>query len=381
MINTSCIKTKDETTSQHLNDINMQENNSIPLLELDTLNMSSIHFNSDTRAPSDASESLHKDIDGISPPKSPVFSRTFLKASNSVKKFVRSHKAVCNSSSSDMKTRHGIEKGSSKCNHKLELSTTHHVETTFLPDGKKLKQSRLAFYPIKSNEKMVLSSSPLDKHKPISILHNVEQNSIDDVSVVNTAVTSENCATNNSEIFEDVIEISPTQRNIASKVKRHLRLERKLPVKHMINISSSKNKCHNPGPNAVPKMIDNIDFGLCPLPKYTSAQMTDDKFLMNTAVTTLKDKVDMSYLSPKMHNRADIKIEKSIEARKKDQSLTNKAQNVQNINYFAYEDETFYLPAEQAANRNDVDNFNLDTHFDTENKPPEKKILLDKFNM
>lgn len=57
------MKTKDKALSQHLNNANVQESNSILLLELDTLNISPIKFNSD--------ESLHKNTEKNNPPKSP----------------------------------------------------------------------------------------------------------------------------------------------------------------------------------------------------------------------------------------------------------------------------------------------------------------------
>ncbi|XP_071574115.1 uncharacterized protein [Temnothorax nylanderi] len=104
--------------------------------------------------------------------------------------------------------------------------------------------------------------------------------------------------------------------------------------------------------------------------------MEDDKSLMNTAViNTLKDNINISCLSPiKVHNKTDIQIKKTIKAQKENELLINKVKKdklIKNINDFACEDETFYLPAEQAANiNNDMDNFNLD---DTENKPPKKK--------
>ncbi|XP_077271925.1 LOW QUALITY PROTEIN: uncharacterized protein LOC143902683 [Temnothorax americanus] len=64
---------------------------------------------------------------------------------------------------------------------------------------------------------------------------------------------------------------------------------------------------------------------------------------------TLKDNVNINYLSPiKMHDKTDI------------------------------EDETFYLFAEQTANKNKKDNSSLDS---TENKPPKKKVIMDKFNV
>ncbi|XP_012537352.1 uncharacterized protein LOC105837271 isoform X2 [Monomorium pharaonis] len=365
-IDTACTKTKGEATFQHLNNAKVEESNCIPLMELDTLNINCINF--DTRIdPSNASEFLHKDInenDPVSPPESPVFSRALLKTgSNSIKK-LRSLKTVCNPTS-NMKTQHNIEKVPSKYNHKLELSTTHHVETTFLPNGKRLKQSRLTFCPVKSNEKMVASSN-IDKHKSTGTIHNVQQNFIPDIFTTNITVT-ENEA---SEISEDIIEISPTQKSpITSKVKRCLKFKRKIPTKRKI-ISPYKNKYLglSSGPSAVSELIDFKLYS-----KHTSIQMEDDKSSTNTAVDTLKDKINTSYLSPiKIHNETNVEIKKSIETQKEDQLLIkNKVQKLKNIN-FVYKDETFYLPVKQAANRNDMNNLNLN---DTENEPPEKKKL------
>lgn len=376
-VNTSC--TKNETIS-HLN-ANIEENNRTPLLELDTINISPVNFNSDTETSlSDANECLHKNTDEDNRAESPIFCKTFLKTgNNSAKKFVRSSKAIYNNSSSDMKTHHDIEKVSSKYNHKLEINTTHHVETTFLPSGKRLKQSRLAFCPVKSNEK-ISSSSYEDKHKTANISHNVERNFIGDISIANTASTTvieNHDASNISELSEDVIEISPTQRTITSKVRRCLKLKKKIPIKSHIK-KVSPNKCL--GPNTVSEIIEDIDFGLCPSPKHISTQIKDSKSLTNIAVNTLKDKVNTSYLSP-IKYKTDSQIKKCIEARKDDQLLINEVQKnkvfIRSTSDLVCKDETFYLPAEQAANRSNIDNFNLD---DTENKSPEKKIL-DKFNV
>lgn len=60
-------------------------------------------------------------------------------------------------------------------------------------------------------------------------------------------------ATNNtSETSEDVIQVTPTQRSVASKVKQCLKLKRKIPVKR-------------------------LDFGLCSSP-HTSMQMDNFNF-------------------------------------------------------------------------------------------------------
>ncbi|XP_071577526.1 uncharacterized protein [Temnothorax nylanderi] len=155
----------------------------------------------------------------------------------------------------------------------------------------------------------MLDSRPLRKRSRLA-LYPVKNATV----IENSATTLVN---NISEISEDeVIEASPTQRSVASKLRQFLELKRKIPK-----------KC--------------IDFRLCPSPKHTSTQMEN--------INTLKDKINISYLSPiKMHNKTDIK------------------------------DKTFYLPAEQTANKNEMDNFNLD---DIENKPHKKKMLLDKFNV
>ncbi|XP_071576476.1 uncharacterized protein [Temnothorax nylanderi] len=177
--------------SQYLN-ANVQESNSIPLLELDTLDMeldtSPINFNSDTKiGSSHANKYLHKN----NQPNSPSM-----------------------------------------------LAITPHRR-------KRRKQSR-------------------------------------------NATVTENSGISDED---EVIEASPTQRSVASKVRQFLELKRNIAKKR-------------------------IDFGSCPSPKHT--------------VNTLKDKVNISH-----------------------------------------------LPVEQTANRNKINNFNLD---DTENKPPEKKMLVDNCN-
>lgn len=89
MINTPCTKTiKDEAMSQHLNNANVQESDSIPLLELDT-NTSPINFNSDTGIDStDAHESLHKKTDENNQPKSPsILSRPYVRKQSRLKQF------------------------------------------------------------------------------------------------------------------------------------------------------------------------------------------------------------------------------------------------------------------------------------------------------
>ncbi|XP_072765726.1 uncharacterized protein [Anoplolepis gracilipes] len=385
VIDKPCTEIKDELTSQRqLNNSTITEEESISLLELDTLNVQSLNFKSNTGAESPLRESPCKDTDSESPSKSPVFSRKCLRpAGISVKKFARFPKAesISNNLTSDMKTHPNSKKVSSEYSQKLEISTSHHVETTFLPSGKRLKQSRLVFQPVKSNEKT--ESLNVQKDKPASILPKIEQESREDISIGKTSVAMESDTADTNETFEDVIEISPTQRNItkdsktllSSKITHRLRLKRRISAKQP---KSSLSKCKQDSVSSIaPKiMIDSMDFAFCSSPEYTSTEIEDNKLLdgnmTNTVVNVLKDNI--SNLSPvKMCSKNNVQI------KKKTQSIINKVENIaEKNNAFIYEDESFYLPAELAANKNDMDDFNLN---DTENTPPVKKTSLAKFDI
>jgi len=410
VIDKPCTEIKDEllTPQKQLNDGIIAQEENASLLELDTLNVDSVNFKSNIGADSSlcSKESSCEDTDNESPSKSPVFSRKCPRIGGiSVKKFARSPKAasIYNNLMSDMNIHNDSKKIPSKYNKKLEISTSQHVETTFLPDGRRLKQSRLVFHPIKCNEET--ESLNVQKHKPDSILPKIEQESIEDISVIKAFIATESNITDTNEIFddvtkisstqkditskimknnvadtnetfEDIIEISPTQRNITSnnKITHRLRLKRKTSA---IKNSSSKYKCHNPVSSIAPKiMIDAIDFALCSSPEHTLIEI-DDKLLVgntsNTVVNTLKDKSNVSNLSPvKMCNVTNVQIKKEDESIIKVQNIAEKK------NAFIYEDENFYLPAELAINKNDTNDFSL---YDIENKPPGKKALLAKFDV
>lgn len=411
VIDKPCTEIKDEllTPQRQLNDGIIAQEENASLLELDTLNVDSVNFKSNIGADSSlcSKESSCEDTDNESPSKSPVFSRKCPRIGGiSVKKFARSPKAasIYNNLMSDMNIHNGSKKVPSKYNKKLEISTSQHVETTFLPDGRRLKQSRLVFHPIKCNEET--ESLNVQKHKPDSILPKIEQESIEDISVIKAFIATESNITDTNEIFddvtkisstqkditskimknnvadtnetfEDIIEISPTQRNITSnnKITHRLRLKRKTSA---IKNSSSKYKCHNPVSSIAPKiMIDAIDFALCSSPEHTLIEIEDDKLLVgntsNTVVNTLKDKSNVSNLSPvKMCNETNVQIKKEDESIIKVQNIAEKK------NAFIYEDENFYLPAELVINKNDTNDFSL---YDIENKPPGKKALLAKFDV
>lgn len=374
MIDEPCAKIKNELTTQ-LNNSSIAQEESVSLLELDTFNVASINLKTNIGAdsPVHLKESSSKDTDDENPSKSPVISRRCQRIGGiCVKKFAQLPTAasIYNNLSSDMKTHNSSEKISSECSQKLELSTSHHVETTFLPDGRRLKQSRLVFQPIKYNKKTISLSVP----KPTNIVPKVEQESTEDISVAKASVATESNVVNTNETFEDVIEISPTQKHITSKTTHRLRLKRKTLAKQTKN-PSNKYKCYEPVSNLPEIIIDNVDFALCPSPEHASIEMKDDKPLVenmtNTVVNTLKDKVNVNSSSTiKMCSKTNVQI------KKKDQPIVHTVQNIaENQNVFTYEDESFFLSTQLALNKNDMDDFNLD---DAENKPPVKKGSLVK---
>ncbi|EZA62426.1 uncharacterized protein LOC105275240 isoform X2 [Ooceraea biroi] len=366
----SCVKTKESTPQRDVNGCPfVRESDSVSLLDLKTVN-TSYPVNSDTWASLSSAKYQLGDKDN-NVPKSPVFSRSRLRInSTSAKNSPQLSKEERNKAMSDTKTRCNMEALFSKCDKKLDISTAHHVETTFLPDGKRLTQSRLVF-PVKHERKV--SSSNV---KSVDTSLRAKQDPAkENLSTAKVSVTPESDLLNIDDTWEDVIEISPTQRNVKSKIKHRLALKRRTPVKQMKKKSPDKSRCHD----AALIIIKDEDFEL-PFEDIPAETKNDGS--VTTMTNALKTKVDVSNSSPvKMFNRTDVQITKSTEAqKKKPPDLINKASNTMlNLNDPVYEDETFYLPAEQAANKSNASDFRLLN--DTENQPPAKKILLDKFNV
>lgn len=361
-------KEKELGSPKQLNNHAIAQEIDRPFLELDTSNIS---FNSDQETSfSSPNKSLHE-ISTNSPPRSPVFSRTYQKTGGTSTRKLQFKAATSvhnnSSSESDMQSNHSTKETTfAKCDPKLKISysTLHHVETTFLPNGKKLKQSRLVFHPANENKVFLPNTN-----KSSSILSKTEESSTSNDSAEKAFVTLKSNAASLNETVEDVIEISPTQR-VTSRV-RNLKLKRKAPIKQVTKRSPKKS---NTGSSEM-----TIDFAVCALPKYTSTQVEDnkdDRKITNPTINVLKNKVNTSdFASEKMHNELRVPIVKSIKTERKSQSEINNVKIIQNTNNFTFEDETFYLPAEQTANRNNMDDINL---CDVENKPPVMEILLNK---
>lgn len=381
-IDEPCVTGKDEEIlQQQLNSgLIIQESDNVSLLELDTDAQNYLDVN---MVPDYAN--LSEDfLVGNSPPKSPVFSKAHPKTNSiSAINFMQSLQtaSVCSKSPVDTKMCNN-EKVPSKCNQKLELSTTYHVETTFLPNGKKLKQSRLVFQPAKCDkEKMPILD--VDKLKSANTILKVKQEPTDTL-VTRSPITitiGDNTAKANETFIEDVTQISPTQRNVQSQTRHCLKLKRKIPRRTVKN-SPDKNKYHNFKSKSVTKAAhtDDIDFNPCLSPVYTSAEMKYDKSLAKGSNTadTLKYNVNIHSSSSKYkYSEANVKDTSSIDNQRKGQTVQDKVQMISlNLNN-SYE-ETFYLPAEQTINKNSTNDFNLN---DIENKSPAKKSLLNKSHM
>lgn len=309
--------------------------------------------------------------------KSPVFTKTYPKTSRiSAEKIMPSHEiaSVYSKSTTDTKMFHK-EKISSKCKQKLDINTAYHVETTFLPNGKKLKQSRLMFHPVKCDkEKAPLFN--ISELKSANTIQKTEQNLID-ASVGNEPITIEDIAIRTNETFEDVTEISPTQRDIQSKFRHCLKLKQKIPkqIPEQIKNYSNKNTSHSFDHNFTTNTaIHDMDLSLCPSPKLIPAQMIHNKFAAKGS-NIFKHNINTDNLSSTCKSDK-TNITKSIDNQGESMIVEYKVQNISQNSNDLYEEETFYLPAEQ-TDENNTDNFALD---DTENKPPAKKPLLNKFH-
>ncbi|XP_014479423.1 PREDICTED: protein gamma response 1-like isoform X2 [Dinoponera quadriceps] len=383
-IDNSSVKTEDELTIQkQLNNRVVLPESNVSLLEMDSSDLDAggqkfPHIDTENKP-----VNLSDDFLDCSPPKSPVFSRTYPKANGTfAKRFVRSPEAAASSSvrseatSADRKMHRKDRKFPSQSNQKLKISTTYHVETTFLSNGKKLKQSRLEF-PVEHDKKKI---PPLDvgELKPTGTIREAKQN-LTDTSVAKTPViTEDDTARTNETWFEDAMEISPTQKDVQTSKSRHcLKLKRKVP-KQTVNNSPDKNKHHHLGPdfaNAKAEVGDT-DFNLSLSPERTSAEVIYDKSVAKNSdrtVQVFKHNVNAYNLSlTRKYNKADGKNTMSIDDERKDQGIVkDEVQNISENSGDLYEDEVLYLSAERTANKNDTDNFNLD---DTENKPPAKKL-------
>lgn len=381
-IDESCIKTKNKLTikqEQSDNDI-MQENDNVPLLNLDTDIQNYFHVDTDYDA------NLSEDFLDNSPSKSPVFSKTHSKISRtSMKKVMQSSDAtsVRSKSTAHTKMHCNSEKVPSKCNQKLELSTTYHVETTFLPNGKKLKQSQLVFQPVTHNkEKIPLRDTNkfnLDmikkvKQKPKDKNHIVRQERETLVTRAPVTITTKDNATRaNETFFEDVMEISPTQKNIQSEPRRCLKLKRKIS-RQIVENSPNKNEHYYLGSDYTTKtVLDDTDFSQNLSLKDTFAEMTPDKSLTEgfDAANVFKHNINRcnSSLTYK-YSEADVKSTDSINNQRKNQTVKDKVQNIPQSFSDLFEERTL--------SENYTDDSYLD---DIENKSSAKKPLLTRSHM
>ncbi|EFN86314.1 uncharacterized protein LOC105181519 [Harpegnathos saltator] len=366
-IDEPCGKAKDELTiEKQLNSsIILQENDDALIVgeksEPDSLHTDAQNFLDDIET---NLMNLSEDFLDNSPSKSPVFFKTYPKTSStSTKKFVSSFEVspVCNNSAIDTKMFRKNEKIPSKCNQKLEISSTYHVETTFLPNGKKLKQSRLVFHPIK-DQKQKIQSHDINKLKPADTMQKAKQN-ITNILDIKTPINIEDNATKaNETFFDDVMEISPTQKDVQSNSRYCLNFKSRVPKQ----IKNSPNK-------------SDVDFNIYLSP--SSGEVTYDTSLEKDSniFDANKDNVNIhNHSLTQKYNEADVKSTSSTVNQRKDQIVKDEVQNIsRNLNDL-FEDETFFSPAEQTVNKNDMYNFDLD---DTENKPPAKRLLLNKFHM
>lgn len=346
---------KEELLFQKQLNIHDKQENNIILPELD------ISYFSDTSPHTKNSENTS--------PKSPILCKTYLNNSNIFARNLMQLDPYDNSTS-NMKTYHSNKEVSAKCNSNLELSTSQHVETTFLSDGKKLKQTRLVFKKVPStNVNQSVSTGILPKE--------LQQNSREDISVSQASTTADSNITN---INETVIDISPTQRDVTSKLRRCLQLKRKLPSRRINTSPKKKNNCSN-HKDIIPILtVTDTDSRSC-TPEH-SIQMQDYKsfikhFDTHTVNSPLEDNTTASPLV-EINNIPDVQIISPDKTKKTYQLGIDRIQctSEKKNNCPTYEEETFCFSVEQSMNR-DTDDPSLDN---TENRPPPvKELLLNRY--
>ncbi|XP_020282057.1 uncharacterized protein LOC109853902 [Pseudomyrmex gracilis] len=350
LLSQTCIK--EEVLSQkQLNIQDSKQENNILLPELD------ISYSSDT--------SPHKNNSENTSPKSPILCKTYLNDSNAFTRNLMQLDSVYDNSTSNMKTYHSNKEVSEKCNSNLELSTSQHVETTFLSDGRKLKQTRLVFKKVPSTN--------VNQPDLTDILPKVQQNSREDISVLQASTTEDSNITN---VNETVIDISPTQRDVMSKLRRCLQLKRKLPSRNINTFPKKKNNSSD-HKDVIPILtVTDIDSESC-TPKHPTQMENYKSFIKHfdtpTVNSPLKDNTTASPLV-EINNIPDVQIISPEKTKKTYQLGTDRIQctSENKNNCPAYEEETFCFSIERSMNRY-TDDSNLDN---TENRPPVKKLLL-----
>ncbi|XP_014479425.1 PREDICTED: uncharacterized protein LOC106746849 isoform X3 [Dinoponera quadriceps] len=312
-IDNSSVKTEDELTIQkQLNNRVVLPESNVSLLEMDSSDLDAggqkfPHIDTENKP-----VNLSDDFLDCSPPKSPVFSRTYPKANGTfAKRFVRSPEAAASSS----------------------------VRSEATSADRKMHHTSVAKTPVITED--------------------------------DTARTNETWFEDAMEISPTQKDVQTSKSRHCLKLKRKVP---KQTVNN--SPDKNKHHHLGPDFANAKAEVGDTDFNLSLSPERTSAEVIYDKSVAKNSdrtVQVFKHNVNAYNLSlTRKYNKADGKNTMSIDDERKDQGIVkDEVQNISENSGDLYEDEVLYLSAERTANKNDTDNFNLD---DTENKPPAKKL-------
>lgn len=297
-------------------------------------------------------------------------------------------------------------KPTSKEYRKLGISQLYNVDTTLLPSGKILKQSKLVFFP---NEQSTYNTTHT-KHKELN-------SHISPASKENIKEEPKNLCQTES-VDEEVVKGSPTKYPQSNLKVKCLKLKkpssRKLSEKNGRRRKDTFDRINIDKPDDIklPLIKDNqVSFNQHTSSVYISAQKGEpclitksktvdfsheetvgsDSNILNCLLPPVISNIE--HLSAKEHLSTSIKKTKQLEMIKND-NLTQKRKfsdtdtQIHNYNSSMYDDETFCLLGENLKKQSisdiselketKVKVFKSNTLL---NSPPAKKCLMDSFDM
>nr|XP_031840722.1 uncharacterized protein LOC116430556 isoform X1 [Nomia melanderi] len=278
---------------------------------------------------------------------------------------------------------------------KLGISKLYNVDTTFLQSGKKLKQSRLVFFPTEPDKENIdhkkqVKLTPLKLCTSPASERNTEQNTRDFGSI--------------KPLDEEIIEDSPTKRKESRLKIKNLKLKKKSPTR-LLEKSNKKgsdmvSKFNNNKTDAAKLFLSNVHTSTqnsesCSIKRLETFN-TPDSENVGSGSGPSSSPLSLIFINNDHLNKLSSKIsEEEIEnvdiigkgnqlQKRKLSKLLNESSN---YNSSECDDETFCLLGERLIEKSTTSIGNIKgSKYDlsesiSDNSPPAKKSLMHSFDM
>ncbi|XP_076653993.1 uncharacterized protein LOC143359723 isoform X2 [Halictus rubicundus] len=257
----------------------------------------------------------------------------------------------------------------SKLPKKLGVSKLYNINTTLLPNGKKLKQSRLVFLPTSESKETIDQKSQKEL----------------------TSLMLPDNSGYSKDVDEEIIEDSPTKRKNLKLRMKSLKLKKKSPVKLRDNSHRKDNLFGKFGDNKIASLSQ------C-LPVHTSTQMDELQSIrkLKTFSISNNEKIGSNHDTlPSCPSPIFTDSQSKSETENVDTNNTSEAQKRklsklvdETSNYnSSCSDETFCLLGEKLKEKSTFKIGNIENNKDelsknvSHNSPPVKKSLMNSFDM